>query len=99
MKDCNPDIDKLLGRKTRIIVAERKNCSIASAVFAKSAFSKHVEKLKENQKCGSEHGCLSCQIMTLERNVTVWKGDAKEKTITLDFHCDCATEMAIYLCM
>ena len=37
MKDCNPDIDKLLGEETRIIVTERRNSSIASAVFAKSA--------------------------------------------------------------
>ena len=41
MKDCNPDIDRLLGEETRIIVAERKNSSISSAVFAKSAFSKN----------------------------------------------------------
>ena len=32
LKQCNSDIDKLLGGKTRIIVAERKNSSIGSAV-------------------------------------------------------------------
>ena len=33
MKEVNPDIDKLLGTKTRVIVAERKNSSIASEVL------------------------------------------------------------------
>ena len=97
MKDCNPDIDKLLGRKTRIAIAERKNCSIASAVFAKSSFSKSVGPLKENQKCGNGNGCKSCEVMTLERNITVWKGDTKEKNVKLDFRCDCMTECIIYI--
>ena len=97
MNDCNPDIDKLLGRKSRIVVAERRNCSIASSVFAKSAFSKTVSEVKENQKCGNGNGCKSCEIMSLERKVTVWKGNDKEKTIDLDFRCDCSTELAVYI--
>ena len=97
MKECNPDINKLLGKETRIVVAERKNCSIASEVFAKSSFSKNVGTLKETQKCGGGNGCKSCEIMNLERSVTVWKGDPKEKNVKLDFRCDCTTELAIYI--
>ena len=72
-----------------------ENCSIASAVFAK--FSKNIDVLKENQKCGKGNGCKSCEIMDLERTVTVWKGDAKEKNVNLDFRCDCTTECGIYI--
>ena len=98
MTDCNPDIDRLLGTKTRIIVAERKNSSIASAVFAKSSFSKKVEPLKQDQKCNGGHGCMSCKIMTLQRSVMLWKNNkAMEKTVKLDFHCDCITEHVIYI--
>ena len=71
-RGCNPDIDKLLGGKTRIVVAERKNSSIASAVFAKSAFSDNVDVLRSSQKCNKENGCMSCEIMNCERKVTVW---------------------------
>ena len=35
--------------------------------------------------------------MTLERNITVWKGDTKEKNVKLDFRCDCMTECIIYI--
>ena len=61
VKECNPDINKLLGKETRIVVAERKNCSIASEVFAKSSFSKNAGMLKETQKCGGGNGCKSCE--------------------------------------
>ena len=36
------DIDTLLGGPTRIIVAERRNCNIASLLFAKSSFSQSI---------------------------------------------------------
>ena len=99
MKDCNHDINRLLGIDTRIIVAERKNSSIASAVFAKSSFSKEVDKLRVNQKCNGGHGCKSCEIMKFkERSVTIWKNNkAMEKTVKLDFCCDCTTEHVIYI--
>ena len=97
MKICNPDIDKLLGTKTRIIVAERKNSSIASTVFAKSSFSRNVGLLKETQECNGRNGRKCCEIMKLERNVTLWKNSAMEKKVTLDFRCDCNTEHIIYL--
>ena len=57
MKKYLPDIKRLLGENTRIIVAERKNSNIASNVFAKSSFSKNAIELKENQECQSGHGC------------------------------------------
>ena len=97
MKDCNPDIDRLLGEETRIIVDERKNSSIASAVFAKSAFSKNIDQLRETQKCNGGYGCKCCEIMKLKRSVTLWKNTAMEKKVTLDFRCDCTTEHIIYL--
>ena len=99
MRDCNHDINRLLGVDTRIIVAERKNSSIASAVFAKSSFSKKVDKLRENQKCNGGHGCKSCELMKFKaRSITLWKNNkAMEKTLKLDFRCDCTTEHVIYI--
>ena len=98
MRNCNSDIDKLLGTKTRIIVAERKNASIASAVFAKSSFSKNLRALQETQECNGGHGRKCCEIMTLERSVTLWKNSEEmEKKVTLDFRCDCNTEHIIYI--
>ena len=97
LKQCNPDIDRLLGEKTRIVVAERKNCSIGSAVFAKSGFSKVETLPKQTQECFGT-GCLSCKVMTLSKTVTLWKNNpAYKRTVKLDFRCNCATECVIYL--
>ena len=98
VKECQPDIERLLGKDTRIIVAERKNSSIGSAVFAKSSFSRNVIDIKENQKCNNRNGCKSCELMNLRKNVTLWKNsDVYRKNVKLDFRCDCLTECAIYI--
>ena len=69
----------------------------ASTVFAKSSFSRNVGLLKETQECNGRNGRKCCEIMKLERNVTLWKNSAMEKKVTLDFRCDCNTEHIIYL--
>ena len=90
------DIQRLLG-EVRIIVAERKNCNIASNVFGKSSFSKTIVEPGENQKC-NKRGCKSCKIMNLPRRVTAWKNNEQyEKHIKLDHTCDCSTECIIYI--
>ena len=54
--------------------------------------------VKETQKCESQYGCKICCIMDLNKNVTLWKKHATyERTIKLDFKCDCVTECVIYL--
>ena len=98
IKECNPEIDRLLGTKTRIIIAERNNSSIGSEVFAKSSFSKAEDIIKDTQRCNNGNGCMTCDIMKLKKNVTLWKDNAAYKrTIKLDFKCDCLTECVIYL--
>ena len=98
VKECKPDIEKLLGEDTRIVVAERKNSSIATNVFAKSSFSRKTVEIKENQKCNNGNGCRTCEIMNLRESITIWKkNDAYRKTVKLDFRCDCITECAIYM--
>ena len=100
VKKCTPDIKRLLGEETRIVVAERKNSSVGSTVFAKSSFSRSAINIKVNQKCGNGRGCKSCDIMELSRNVTVWKKyDTYRKTVKLDYRYDCLTECAIYMYM
>ena len=100
VKDCEPDIQKLIGKDTRIIVAERKNNSIGSNVFAKSSFSRVVAEIKESQKCNKGNGCKSCEIMNLKKNVILWKNnETLRKTVKLDFRRDCLTECAIYTYM
>ena len=92
------DIDKLLGGHTQLIVAERKNNSTASLVFAKSAFSKCIIEEAENQMCKSSNGCLTCKVINLDKNVTLWKDDPSRKiNVKLDFKCNCLTENCIYL--
>ena len=98
VKDCEPDIQRLLGKDTRIIIAERKSSSIGSNVFAKSSFSRLVAEMKESQKCNKGNGCKSCEIMNLKKNVTLWKNnETLRKTVKLDFRRDCLTECAIYI--
>ena len=112
IRECNPDIDRLLGTKTRIIVAERRNLSIASTVFAKASFSRIDPPINETQKCKDERKeedgiqvrkkrgrkCGVCDIMNLKQTVTLWKNnDTYKKTVKLDFSCTCATECVIYL--
>ena len=100
VKECKNDIERLLGENTRIIVAERKNSSIGSEVFAKSSFSRNTVEVKESQECKSDHGCMTCEVMNLNKNVTIWKNDDNYKrTVKLDFRCDCSTECAIYMYM
>ena len=53
LRENQSGINELLGKDTRLIVAERRNTNIASALFAKSAFSREEQKMNENQKCGS----------------------------------------------
>ena len=96
LKQCSPDIDKLLGGKTRIIIAERKNSSIGSAIFAKSSFSKVDVQPKETQECGAN--CMTCKVMDLNKSVTLWKKNpVHKKTVKLDFRWDCKTECVTYL--
>ena len=96
--ECKADIENLLGKNTRIIIAERKNSSIGSEVFAKSSFSRSVVEMKENQRCNNGNGCKSCDIMNLKKNVIVWKNnDMYKKAVKLDFRCDCSTECVIYM--
>ena len=100
VKESKNDIERLLGKNTRIIVAERKNSSIGSEVFAKSSFSRNTVEVKESQECKSDHGCMTCEVMNLNKNVTIWKNDDNYKrTVKLDFRCDCSTECAIYMYM
>ena len=97
LRESQSDIDKLLGGPTRLIVAERKNNSTASLVFAKSSFSKCIITEGRNQKCGG-NGCMTCRVMSLKKNVTLWKNDpARKVTVKLDFRCNCKTENCIYL--
>ena len=98
IKECNQDIDRLLGTRTRIIIAERNNSSIGSDVFAKSSFSKIEEPIRETQRCDNGNGCRTCSIIDLKKTVTLWKNNAAyKKTIKLDFRCNCLTECVIYL--
>ena len=98
LQNHQADIDKLLGGHTRLIVAERKNNSTASLVFAKSSFSRCVVDEAENQMCNSGNGCLTCEVMDLEKKVTLWKDNPTRKmTVKLDFKCNCITENCIYL--
>ena len=56
--------------------------------------------MKENQECQSGHGCKSCEIMKMDKTITVWKHhDDYKKNLKLDFRCDCLTECAIYIYM
>ena len=91
------DIDKLLGGPTRLIVAQRKNNSTASLVFAKSSFSKSIVDEGANQECGVG-GCLTCKVISLPKEVTLWKNDSERKvTVKMDFRCNCISENCIYL--
>ena len=41
---------------------------------------------------------MTCGVMNLNKNVTVWKNqDAYKRTVKLDYRCDCSTECAIYM--
>ena len=97
LKQCTPDIERLLGGKTRIIIAERKNSSIASTVFGKSSFSRLDIQPKDTQECNGS-GCKSCDVMDLPNSVTLWKNNpAYKRTVKLDFRCNCSTECVTYL--
>ena len=97
LRDSADDINELLG-ETQLMVAERKNCNIASTVFAKSVFSKCNSIVeKDHQRCGKKN-CKLCSIMNLPRKVTLWDDDKNyRKDITLDYLSDCSTECVIYL--
>ena len=96
LNECHPDIERLLG-KTKVMVAERKNCSIGSAVFAKSAFSRETVHPKKNQKCNGK-GCKTCKIMNLSKTFNVWKNcPGYQKEVKLDFRSNCSTECIIYI--
>lgn len=97
MKDNQDDINRLLGGPVRLIVAERKNNSTASLVFAKSSFSKCIADEGSDQKCGGR-GCMTCKVINLPKKVTLWKDDPqREVTVKMDFRCNCVTENCIYL--
>ena len=92
------DIDTLLGGPTRIIVAERRNCNIASLLFAKSSFSQSIVPVGLDQECHGGNGCLTCDNMKLKKKVELWKDHPSYRTtIRLDFRCNCTTESVIYL--
>ena len=92
------DIDTLLGGQTRLIVAERRNSNIASMLFAKSSFSRNITPVGADQRCNGGNGCMTCDMMKLTKNVTLWKDHPVYKTnIKLDFRCNCKTENVIYL--
>ena len=97
LKNNQSDIDKLLGGSTRLIVAERKNNSTASLMFAKSSFSKCEVQEAESQKCGGS-GCMTCKVIGIKKNVTLWKDQPERKMkVKMDFRCNCGTENCIYM--
>ena len=96
LSDSQNEINELLGGETRLIVAERRNVNIASSLFAKSAFSKEEPKRKESQKC-NVGGCLSCNLMNMEKTTTLWKNHPNEVVVNLDSICDCSSENIVYL--
>ena len=92
------DIETLLGGPTRLIVAERRNNNIASLLFAKSSFSRDIIPVGVDQQCHGKNGCKTCELMNLQKSVTLWKDHPVYKTqIKLDFRCNCKTENVIYL--
>ena len=97
LNECQHDIDELLGESTRIIVAERRTNSTASMVFAKSSFARKIVEEGINQEC-EVGGCKSCNIMKLDKSVTLWKKHPdRETTVKLDFRLNCAAENVVYL--
>ena len=98
LRENQHDIDTLLGGSTRLIVAEKKNNSTASLLFAKSSFSKCEIMEGETQKCGGHGGCKTCEVMTLPKTVTLWKNDVNRKVnVKMDMRCNCVTENCVYL--
>ena len=95
------DINELLGGETRLIVAERRNLNIASALFAKSAFSREPVLMKDNQKCSTHPGsrCLTCRLMNIPKTVTLWQDHPNEVVVNLDYRCNCLSENIVYLFM
>ena len=97
LNENQADINRLLGGQTRLIVAERKNNSTTSLVFAKSSFSKCVVEESESQKCGGS-GCMTCKVIGLKKKVSLWNDQPERKvTIKMDFRCNCITENCIYM--
>ena len=92
MKDNQEMINYLFGREIRVIVAERRNPNTASLLFAKSGFAKEVCRSFDTQACGSRHGCLTCDVMAIERSVVI-----NGVTVKLDYSLDCGSEFVIYL--
>ena len=90
------NINELLGKDTRLIIAERRNMNIASALFAKSAFSREPVLRKEHQKCNKRR-CMSCCLMNIPKKITLWKDHPNEVVVDLDFRCDCSSEYIVYL--
>ena len=92
------DIETLLGGPTCLIVAERRNTNIAQMLFAKSSFSRNIIPISKDQKCYGKNGCMTCGMMNLKKNITLWKDHPVNSTqIKLDFRCNCQTENVIYL--
>ena len=66
-------------------------------MFGKSSFSKSTVEESEDQKCHVS-GCMTCKVMGLKKNVTLWKDVPERKvTVKLDFRCNCISENCIYL--
>jgi hypothetical protein len=72
-------------------VAERHNPITASLLFAKSGFAMEARS-SLTQSCGSPHGCLTCDVLGIDRTVVV-----NGVTVKLDYLLDCGTEFIVYL--
>ena len=99
VRECQDDINVLLGEPTRIIIAERRNPNTASLLFAKSSFSKEEITVKDTQKCGGKkHGCMTCDLLNLPKEFYVWENNEKRKRkIKLDYRLNCKSENVIYM--
>ena len=91
IKDNQEMIDYLFGKEIKIIVAERRNPNTASLLFAKSGFAKKVSP-SASQKCGSQHGCMTCDVLHIDRTVVI-----NGVNVRLDYSLDCGTEFIVYL--
>ena len=94
LRENKHNIDELLGGDTKLIVASRRNMNIASALFAKSSFSKEEVMVKNNQECKGA-GCLSCKLMNIGKKITLWKGHPNQVVVNLDYRWDCSTDHVI----
>ncbi len=94
IKDLEQDINHIVAKETRVLIATRKGKSVANKVVKNSSLCQSEIPKSDSQTCGGRN-CQSCHLLNKKKGESMTVNGATVRTPNRNFNCK--TRNAIYL--